>query len=373
MTGDDPTCAALLTPLVPGAVATIGLSGPQTDPIIDRLLRMSRGGVMRSLQSNRPVLCRIVDGTCVIDDAVVVRFEKNGRACAEINTHGGVRIVQRVLRLLENHGAMILEDRAYYERVQAGDRIEKDVDRALIASGSRRLAEWLLAQRAILPDFLSKLDALDDAERAAFRKRSRAAIQLIDGSQVALIGPPNAGKSSLANRLIGRDRAITSNEPGTTRDWVSETALISGWPVTLTDTAGLRETTCPIEVEAIRRTHAQAQSADAVVIVLDATQSANDRHAEAERIVANLPDGCRALAVNNKYDLPDAEETTFGRIESCEVSALTGEGLGALEDRLCSILGLSLLDTTLPTAFTRDQIEPFADQSRDRKGAVGVD
>ncbi|MFQ5501497.1 MAG: GTPase [Phycisphaerae bacterium] len=357
MTVDDPTCAALLTPLVPGAVATIGLSGPQIDPIFDRLLRMSRGGVMRSLQLNRPVRCRIVDGTRVIDDAVVVRLEKNGRACAEINTHGGVRIVQRVLRLLENHGAKILEDQAYYKWVQAGDRIEMDADRALIAAGSRRLAEWLLVQRKILPKFLANCGSLDETTHSAFLERSRAAIRLIDGLQVALIGPPNAGKSSLANRLIGRDRAITSNEPGTTRDWVSETALISGWPVTLTDTAGLRETTCPIEVEAIRRTRVQAQSADAVVIVLDATQSANDRRAEAERIVASLPDGCRALAVNNQCDLPDAEETTFGSIESCEVSALTGEGVGALEDRLCSILGLNLLDATLPTAFMRKQID----------------
>lgn len=356
MTVDRSTFAALLTPLAPGAIATIGLAGGGTDAILDRILRSPRGTPVHP-EPHRPVRCRIVDGGRIIDDAIVVRITSQRMARAEIHTHGGVRIVQRVLRLLEGHGAEIIDGRLYIERAEPAGRIERDADRSLIEAGSRRLADWLMAQRAILPEYLTGPGALDDAEQTAFRARSRVAIRLIEGLHMALIGPPNAGKSSLANRLIGRDRAITSSEAGTTRDWVSETALIAGWPVTLTDTAGLRETTCRIEAEAIRRARERARSADAIVIVLDATQPADDRRAEAQRIMASLPEGQRTLLTNNKCDLPGATGLSIERAESCTVSALTGEGMAELEERLCSILGLNLLDASLPTAFTRNQIE----------------
>ncbi|MBN2560648.1 MAG: 50S ribosome-binding GTPase [Phycisphaerae bacterium] len=364
MTPDAPTTkapatiAALLTRLAPGAIAVVGVAGPGVDAILGRVLRRAPARVMQNtsdqpprLLDHRPTFCQIVDEGAIVDDVVVVRIPRGDTTTAEINTHGGVRIAQRVLMLMEKNGARIVDADAFVSLYAEADLIERDVDRTLLGVSSRRLTHWLLTQRRILPGFLRQLDSLgahsqtaetfvaqgglrpqpkcgtgvppvtpparrrcnrslrekrrfqslvvqasrpcherrnDDttgpsgrtptpSEVTAFHERSRVAVRLIEGLRVALIGPVNAGKSTLANRLIGADRVITSDQPGTTRDWVSETALVQGWPVTLTDTAGIRNTNCEIEAEAIRRARRQAGLADLVVIVLDATVAAGWR------------------------------------------------------------------------------------------------
>jgi tRNA modification GTPase len=238
---EAPTIAALLTPLAPGAIAVICVAGPRTDAILRDILRRPRDEQSPALAAGRPTLCRIVDGDAFLDDAVVVRLNGATGPRAELCTHGGVRIAQRLLQLLERCGAKIVTAREFCDTVSPVHPVEREVDEALLRSPSRRLTHWLLRQRTILPAFLERFDRLEAAERDAFMARSRVAIRLLHGLTIAIIGPPNAGKSTLANRLIGRDRVITSDVPGTTRDWVSETALIQGWPVTLTDTAGPRD------------------------------------------------------------------------------------------------------------------------------------
>lgn len=357
MTPDSSTIAALLTPLAPGAIAVVGLAGPRTDEILDRVLRRGKKGGPVQLADNRPTFCRLVDGSEVIDDVIAVRIPHPDKPAAEINTHGGTRIAQRTLLLLEQNGAAIVDAGTFTGRFHAGNPAERDVDQALLEVSSRRLARWLLSQRRILPAFLAGLGAVGSDEQAAFRERSRAAIRLLGGLHVALIGPPNAGKSTLANRLIGTDRVITSPEPGTTRDWVSETALVGGWPVTLTDTAGIHLTTCVVEAEAVRRARRQAEQADLVVVVLDATApSAVTRQLRTE-FLGGLPAGQAQLTVINKCDLVEGQHGTGGGAEGIlRISALTGAGIDLLEARLIAALGLDLLDDRLPTAFLPRQL-----------------
>lgn len=360
-----PTVAALLTPLAPGAIAVIGLAGQQTDAFLAAILRQPHRDLPPELPVDQPIFCRLMDGDDVLEDVVVARRIRDGGVIAEINSHGGVRIAQRTLTLLARHGADLIDGLNFHERFSACGPIRRHIDRALLRSASRRLTIWLLHQRSILPGYLGRLDRLDPGELAAFRNRSKAAIRLLAGIRVALIGPPNSGKSTLANRLIGKDRLITSTLPGTTRDWVSETALIQGWPVTLTDTAGLRRTACPIEAEAIRRGSTEARSADAVVVVLDAAVSEQERQkALGATLRLICPDQTNLLVLNKsdiaeKAALAQGPKISGGREVSdfLSVSALTGDGIPALEARLASLLGLDQLHEDLPTAILPEHLD----------------
>jgi tRNA modification GTPase len=147
------------------------------------------------------------------------------------------------------------------------------------------------------------------------------------GIRAAIVGRPNAGKSSLLNHLLGHERAIVSPIPGTTRDTIEETANIRGIPVVFIDTAGLRESADAIEAEGIRRSHESLARAELVLQVLDATEEI-----DLEEIHAVASDKKRMLVLN-KIDLnPGALTGTTGKVH--RISCQTGEGLEALKDAI---------------------------------------
>jgi tRNA modification GTPase len=357
VTTDPQTIAALLTPLAPGAIAVVGLAGAATDTILDRILRFGGAAAPGRLSDRHPTFCRLADGSEVIDDAVVVRLDGHAGPIAEINTHGGVRVAQRVLFLLEKNGAVVVDADTWVGRCDQRHPVEREVDRAILDACSRRLTRWLLSQRRILPPYLDQRKTLDPSESEAFRQRSRVAIHLLQGLRVALIGPPNAGKSTLTNRLFGTDRVIASPEPGTTRDWVSETAFIRGWPVTLVDTAGIREATCAIEAEAVGRARRQAEQAELVVVVLDATTPAHERQNCLAGLLGGLPADQPRLVVINKSDVLGGDHSVqHGTEQPLLISAQTGMGIDDFEGRIAGLLGLDSLDDRLPTAFLPHQL-----------------
>jgi tRNA modification GTPase len=155
------------------------------------------------------------------------------------------------------------------------------------------------------------------------------------GIRAAIIGRPNAGKSSLLNQLLGHDRAIVSPIPGTTRDTIEETANIRGLPVIFIDTAGLREARDEIEVEGIRRSHESLQKADFILHVFDGSEPLAK---EDERYLAELA-GRKRILVRNKMDLQprlnlaDSRNTQHGT-RIVDVCCLTGEGIELLNDAI---------------------------------------
>lgn len=360
MVTESDTLAALLTPLAPGAIAVIGLSGPRTRELLSAALRSPKSDNPPSFDPDRPTLCRIMDSNNMLDEAIVTLLKGKAGEYAEICTHGGVRIAQRVLLLLQRLGANIVEAEPFLRRIEGdANEIEHDIDRALLKSRSRRMTQWLLAQRRILPAFLKDLQKLTREDRFEFHQRTYTSIRLLEGMSVAIVGPPNAGKSTLANRLIGHDRVITSNVPGTTRDWVNETVLIQGWPINLTDTAGVRATDCAIEGEAIRRGIGTAAGADVVIILLDACASQSTQSHNLAAVMNILPAKTERMVVYNKCDLaPTVKPSEHSN--AIMISAATGEGVEALEARIAAALHLERLSDDMPTGLSFSHVVPRA-------------
>jgi len=219
----------------------------------------------------------------------------------------------------------------------------------VIGNLAKRLVELRVLVEATLDFPEEEIDQVDREEaRGRLRHlqedvgrslaRGRQGSILRSGLQVVLAGQPNAGKSSLLNRLAGEDLAIVTEIPGTTRDAVRQTIQVEGVPVNIIDTAGLRDTADKVEAIGIARTWEVIGQADVLLLVVDARTgvTAGDR-----RIVDRLPGKLKPVTVFNKIDLsgdpPRAEEGPHGwRIH---VSAKTGEGLDALRRALLKLAG----------------------------------
>jgi len=156
-----------------------------------------------------------------------------------------------------------------------------------------------------------------------------------DGLTLAIVGRPNAGKSSLFNRLVERERAIVTSTPGTTRDLVTERISLGGIPLELVDTAGLREGQGEAEQMGIARSREALADAALVLVVLDATQPLNDEELRLLEAVQGRP----ALVVMNKCDLAssDAPVTDLEGVPALRTSALTGEGIQLLRERILAL------------------------------------
>jgi len=200
--------------------------------------------------------------------------------------------------------------------MEAGiDFAEDDVDVAPEAEIARRIGELTPPLKALEASF------------------ARGRI-VHDGMTLAIVGRPNAGKSSLFNRLVERERAIVTATPGTTRDLVTERISLDGIPLELVDTAGLREGLGEAEQMGIARSREALADAALVLVVLDATEALNDE----ERGLLEAVKGRPALVVVNKSDLAaGALKEGVDGIDALRTSALTGEGIAELRERILAL------------------------------------
>jgi tRNA modification GTPase len=173
--------------------------------------------------------------------------------------------------------------------------------------------------------------------------------KLLNPPEVVIAGPPNAGKSTLCNALIGRQVSIVDESAGTTRDWVRELALFGGVPVWLTDTAGLWQAPTPVDAEAIRRARRRAEGADLVVLIGAGEQVETPRWLHARRLL-RVSAKCDACAPKGKADVI--------------VSAHSGEGLDELKREILRSLGLLGVDVSKPMAFTARQADMLEQAAR---------
>ena len=353
------TIVAPATPPARSALAVVRIDGPQSTGI---LMSLSRTAAPPPRHAAFTYLYRGDDE--ILDECIAVRYEAphsfTGNDLVELTLHGNPFLVERVIDTCVSLGARIAEPGEFSERAVLNGKMDLvqaesiadliNARTALQAKLSLSNLEGALSRKATsirqtLLEVISRLEAALDfseegyefiarseaRERIESAKRETAALAetyrrgraTTTGLSAVILGRPNAGKSTLLNRLVGSDRAIVTPIPGTTRDIVRETIEIGGLPVTLADTAGLRESADVVEGIGIERAREAARGADIVLYLVDSTIGLTP---EDERELKAL--GRDALLVHTKADLapPPAGELA--------ISAVTDHGIDILLRRM---------------------------------------
>jgi tRNA modification GTPase len=343
-TRDLTDTAILLTPAGIGAIAVVRLVGNDVGEFLSRHFD-------RQPRALHCVYGTIRDGDRVIDDAVIVLVDER---LADVNLHGGVWVVQQFMDLARREGFVICDSlrNAPSEAFDSDDEIERE----MLAAIPRARTELALR---VLTSQPSLWKSLDHANAKAMLE-DRALWWLLGPPRVAIVGAPNVGKSTLANQLFGQNRSITADLPGTTRDWVGESADLDGLMVTLVDTPGVRETADPIEREAIDRSGKVVKTADLVVLVLDASRALQP---EEGNLMRSFP---TALIVENKSDLPRRVERSDGN--AIKVVATRGDGVDDLRHAIRVRFGIEGLVESVPRCWTPRQITWLMQRARNSPG-----
>lgn len=358
------TIAAISTPAGEGAIALIRISGEEAIAVADRIYRGK--GKPSEFPSHQQRLGEIVEGDRLIDQVILsvhrAPASYTGEDLVEISCHGGILVTARVLEACFRAGARSARPGEFSERAflngkmdltQAEavmDLIRAQSDLALRSATEQlegRLGSEIKAIRAELIEMLAHVEASIDfpeediapdegaklcARLDSILKRIRDLLAtaeqgriLREGVRAVIYGPTNAGKSSLLNRLLGCERAIVSELPGTTRDTIEEAINLRGIPIRLLDTAGLRDSTDELEREGIARTERSLATADLLLHVLDrnAPKPAGFNHHATDRI---------ELVLLNKSDLP--EHPDWKNHDALRISCLEENALHGLEEAI---------------------------------------
>ena len=331
-----PTYASILTPAGRGAVATVAVHGPQAAELVARRLVVGEKQPP-TLDLGRIRLRQFRGLAGSTEELIVVVISPED---VEIHCHGGPAAANAIAEALAAEGAQRIDWQQWAELVD-DDPIRAEARLALAEARTERTCAILLDQyRGALAAALAQIEQLLDAGQRQAAQERLARLQSLApcGShltrpwQVVLAGAPNVGKSSLINALVGYQRAIVFDQPGTTRDVLAAATAVDGWPVELMDTAGLRGPVDALEAAGIEQTRRQLAQADLVLAIEDVSLPS----APANELPAS------AIAVLNKCDLLSAslrEQRLAQSPHACLVSAKTGEGL----DQLCAAISRQLV------------------------------
>jgi len=370
---DKNTIAAIATAAGRSGIGVVRISGPRLEPLIKSL-------VGKSLAPRQAVLADFRDARGeVIDQGLALFFPAphsySGEDVLELHGHGGPVVLRELLKRCLELGARAARPGEFTERAYLNDKLDlaqaesvadlidaataeaaKSALRSLQGAFSQRIEaltriviELRMLVEATLDFPEEEIDFLKQADAEGKLASARAQLQevlaasqqgslLREGIHVVLAGQPNVGKSSLLNRLAGEELAIVTEIPGTTRDAIRQTINLDGIPVHVIDTAGLRESSDPVEKIGIARTWAAIEEADLVLLLLDVTQGEN---AADHSILAQLPKALPRISVMNKIDLVGRAPAVERVPESTRVwlSAKTGAGAGELRQAILQIVG----------------------------------
>jgi len=374
------TIAAIATPPGEGAIGILRLSGPESLLIAQRVFQGRKIIPMESRESNRLYVGHIQDPDSgeTLDEVMLAVFRQpqtyTGEDLVEIQAHGGTFILRRILELLLRQGARLAEPGEYTRRAFLNGRMDLTqaeavadlikaqsslAEKAALSQLGGGLSHTLKSYTSDLLDILAELEAhIDfpeeelpdhlyesDLEKVTSIKEkiktlltsARYGKAIREGVRTVLIGKPNAGKSSLLNRLLDEERAIVTPLPGTTRDTITEQVVVDGIPFVLTDTAGIRHTSDVVEKEGVRRSREAISQADLIVLILDQSRPWDEEDQTLLNLIKELAPQTPVLAALNKSDLPN--QLSCQEIPSCpvvELSALTGNGLPHLRQAMAN-------------------------------------
>ncbi len=310
----EDTIAAISTPPGEGGIGIVRISGDNALKIAYTIFRSSKGKKVK-------IVPRKVHFGYIVDpetsekiDEVILTYMKAPKSYTtqdviEINCHGGPLILKRVLDLVLNYGSRLAEPGEFTKRAFLGGRIDlaqaeavmdlirsrtDDARKVAMSQMKGELSSKINQLRENLIDFMLQLEVridfceddippLEDSFKINKVEEILSEIDKIlstfnvgkiyrEGLKACIVGPPNAGKSTLMNTLLGEDRAIVTPIPGTTRDRIEESINIDGVPVVLIDTAGIRKSDDPVEAIGVKKTIEAVEKADIVLLVLDASQ-----------------------------------------------------------------------------------------------------
>ena len=371
------TIAAISTPLGPGGIGIVRLSGPRSLVIAERLFH-PKGKGHPALLSRRfytgeirhPSDGRILDEVLLVYMASPKTYTRED--VVEIQCHSGILVLQEILQAVLAGGARLADPGEFTKRAFLNGRLDLAQAEAvidLIQAKTQRSLEIAHRQRAgrlsqavqALQDELLNLLALLEAEidfpeedlpevsREELRRRlesNRAGLEVLlrtyeegklyrEGLSVVIVGRPNVGKSSLLNSLLREERAIVTAIPGTTRDIIEETMNISGVPLRIMDTAGLRHAQDVIEEEGVRRTRERLFQADLVIWVVDGSEALKKEDLD----ILSLVRGRKTAIALNKNDLPpgfppESLRRKIPEVPLVSISALRDLGIETLKDEI---------------------------------------
>ena len=368
------TIAAIATPLGEGGLAVLRLSGPQALSIADQcFIPVGKSSLKPTAAPTHTVQYGRIERDGEVVDEVLVAVMRAPRTftredVVEITCHGGLLPAKMILDLLLENGARMAEPGEFTKRAFLNGRIDLAQAEAVadlihartelaMSAANEQLAGKLSQRIEALRDDLVKTlahieahidfpdeDIAPDTKEQLLNRLERA-VAFMDtllrtanegqilrrGVRTAIIGRPNAGKSSLLNQLLGHDRAIVSAMPGTTRDTIEETANIRGLPVVFIDTAGLREAGDELEAEGIRRSRESLAKAELILHVLDGTEPLTT----ADESLLQEFEGKKRILVRNKSDQPNRLNLPEKfPLTTVDVSCTTGAGMEPLKDAI---------------------------------------
>ena len=360
------TICAVATARASSAIGVIRVSGERAIQICDKIIKLKKGTLCDS-EPSKMRLCRITDGKRDIDEALCVVFRApssyTGEDMVEINCHGGVSILDRVMRLLLKHGARYAKGGEFTKRAFLNgklDLIQAESVADLINSQSALEASLALDRMGgklsknfdaifseltdLNTDILAYIDfpeeGLSDVSDTTVISRLTTVLESLDrleksfdigsvikdGANTVILGAPNVGKSTLLNAILGYERSIVSDTAGTTRDMVSERAVLGDITLNLCDTAGIRETAGEIESIGIDIAKRALDTADLVLAVFDSSRALSPDDLE----IIDLAKGKTSVAIVNKCDLEtktdiDCIKSAFENV--ILISAANGDGI----------------------------------------------
>jgi tRNA modification GTPase len=376
------TIVAIATPPGRGALGVVRLSGSTAHEVARRLTGRVRPFEPRVATLTTIRQAPLPGSGCGVDQVVVTYFRApasyTGDDVIEVSAHGSPVVLRAIVEAAVEQGARLAAPGEFTLRAYVNGRIDltqaeavADLIEAVTPLQARAAFDQLQGTLtraigkidAVLFELVAGLEASIDfpeegyhflepgslaasldaltARTSALLAGARRGRFVREGLQVAIVGAPNVGKSSLFNALVGTARAIVTDQPGTTRDLVSETVDFDGFRVTLVDTAGLRTAADAAEIEGVSRSRQAAQVADVTLHVLDRSRPLPDG-AEAHEAIRLQLTVNKEIIVASKSDLPPV----WTRDDAVAVSARTGAGLDLLRERILGRLGVASVDAS---------------------------
>ena len=380
---NDDTIAAISTGMTEAGIGIVRISGRDALAIAEKTVRIG-GKPARDLQANTAKVGQLMQEDAVLDQVVVVTMlapkSYTGEDVVELQCHGGPYLLRRALQTVLEAGARLalpgeftrraflngrmdlsqaeavmdlIGSRSEYERASAMDQLSGHFSGRINELRSRILYETAFLEAAV--DDPEHISTEGYAERLAgvikeIRGQIAEMVQAAENARVlkagirtVILGSPNVGKSSILNLLLGSERAIVTEIPGTTRDVLEEAVRVGDLTLLLADTAGIRSSRDRVEQIGIELAEKKAQAADLILYVIDAAQPVSEEElAQAAKWVRDK----KAILLLNKTDLPQAADTAAIReitgLEPLSFSARTGEGRKELYDKIITIFSDTL-------------------------------